>query len=168
MLFFYGIKLVKPRYYYYVLMILIVIGDGYFSMLPGPTIPGLPLWRSRSPKSYLARALRELAPSTNFPFKAVTSPPVRYFPFQSLRLIPLSCRPFENKKNASAPETRRRPPLQAPPPPDPSTRATPSAFVALPPVTAGVLCRHSTQSSASSPVTSHQHQLICKRGSLVF
>jgi len=43
MLFFYGIKLVKPRYYYYVLMILIVIGDGYFSMLPRPTIPGLPL-----------------------------------------------------------------------------------------------------------------------------
>jgi hypothetical protein len=38
MLFFYGIKLVKPRYYYYVLMILIVIGDGYFSMLPKQTV----------------------------------------------------------------------------------------------------------------------------------
>lgn len=63
---------------------------------------------------FSARVAR--ASSTNFPFKAVTSPPVRYFPFQSLRLIPLSCRPFENKKNASAPETRRRPPLQAPPP----------------------------------------------------
>lgn len=40
---------------------------------------------------------------------------------------------------------RDTPSLEAPPPPDPSARATPSAYAAPPPITTGALRRHLTQ-----------------------
>jgi hypothetical protein len=86
------------------------------------------------PKSYSARALGELATHT-FPLRLIPVVPSHTFCFCRCVSFPTSqnhCVCLSQKKPASA-SLWKTPPLEAPPPPDPGTRATPSAFVASSP-----------------------------------